>query len=302
MTHPRDPQEYDNSLKALFGREAREILPNLIEECILLDERNVELDRTMLRPDLVYTVDYKGEPHTLNMELQTRAEKTIDIRVLRYHVGLLAKYGLPVLSVILYPFETTLPEPPFEEKGADEVLLSLKYRDLPLWKMEAQSYVHKRAICMYTLLPAMKGVTAPMLIQALAEMKQHYDNQQFGHHLVRFGKILRRSGTLYEQDKEIVQEELRMQYAYDWFLDENEDVQERVARGEARGEIKGEIRALRQMVLDVMQVRYPSLIEQAREQVNLISDPADLRRLAIQIFAAPDEAIASWVLQTFTRQ
>ena len=56
-----------------------------------------------------------------------------------------------------------------------------------------------------------------------------------------------RSITLSESEKEEIMEELKAHYNYDWFIDENPDVQERITRGkkESRkeglkeGEVKG---------------------------------------------------------------
>ncbi|HEV2655682.1 MAG TPA: hypothetical protein VGT82_12025, partial [Ktedonobacteraceae bacterium] len=131
-------QEFDNTLKALFGKEAKEIVPRLVPGTEVVDDKNIEIDRTILKADLVYNVMRNGRPHILDMELQTGADSEIDVRMLQYHVGLLAQYRKPVITVILYPFETTIPKPPFEEKSDDEVLLSLHYRVLALWKLEAQ--------------------------------------------------------------------------------------------------------------------------------------------------------------------
>jgi hypothetical protein len=59
--------------------------------------------------------------------------------------------------------------------------------------MEAQPIVDEHAVYLYTLLPAMKGVTAALLKQALKEMKRYYTRYQFGHHLIRFHRIMERS-------------------------------------------------------------------------------------------------------------
>jgi hypothetical protein len=286
----RNPQEFDNTLKALFGNEAKEILPHLIPEAELIDDKNVEIDRTLLKADLVYNILYRGEPHILDMELQTAADARIDTRVLQYHVGLHAKHKKPVITVIMYPFETTIPEPPYLEMSGNEVLLALYYRVLALWKLEAQKFVQERAICMYTLLPAMRGVNAAMLIQALHEMKEHYTRQQFGHHLIRFKRIAERSKTLLERDKQRVEEEIRMYMAYDWFIDENPDVQERVA--------KKEIEVLQQMALDAVDSRFSSLTALARQRIPLIQKPDILRQLVKQLFTAPDEAEVQHLLNT----
>ena len=104
---------YDRTLKALFGDEAAEILPQLLPGTELLHDQNIEIDRTTLKADLVYNTHYKRLPHILNMELQTDEDDKMHLRLLQYHANLLEKYEKPVLSVVLYPFERKVPIPPF---------------------------------------------------------------------------------------------------------------------------------------------------------------------------------------------
>ena len=279
-------QEFDNTLKALFGNEAREIVPRLVPGTEVVDDKNIEIDRTILKADLVYNVMRNGRPHILDMELQTGADSEIDIRVLQYHVGLFAQHRKPVITVILYPFKTTIPKPPFEERSGEEVFLSLHYRVLAVWEMEAQRFVDEGAVCLYTLLPAMQGANALLLIGALREMKAHYTRQQFGHHLIRFRRIMQRSKAMSEQDKKLVEEELRMHMAYDWFLDDNPDVQERVEKGELRGELHG----LQRSVLKILKRRFPPIVDLAQQRVVAITDQDELDALIDQLLVATDEA------------
>jgi hypothetical protein len=259
----------------------------------VVDDKNVEIDRTILKADLVYNIHKDGRPHILDMELQTSADSTIDVRVLQYHVGLFAKHKKPVITVIMYPFKTTIPRPPFEERSGDEVLLSLHYRVLALWELEAQRFVDEGAVCVYTLLPAMQGANAPMLIQALGVMKEHYTRQRFGHHLIRFRRIMQRSQTMSEQDKKRVEEELRMHMAYDWFLDDNPDVQERVVKGEHRGEFRG----LQKSALRIIKQRFPSLAEPAQKPIVQINDQDELEQMIDQLLVVANEAEARKLLK-----
>jgi hypothetical protein len=297
---------YDGTLKALFGSDAAEILPILLPGTELLHDQNIELDRSQLRADLVYNILYDRLPHILNMELQTDEDTKMHLRLLQYHTNLHVKYELPVLSVVLYPFELNIPEPPYQELSGDRVLLNWEYGVIALYRQEAELYRRKQAFCMYSLLPAMKGVNAEMLIQTLQEMKQYYPTEAMKHHLDRFWKMLQKSITISPEDKERVEEELRMQF--DWFIDTVPEVIERVqqaekrgeakgeakgeARGEAKGKVAGELQALRQMVLDVVQVHFPSLLLFAQTQVNVITQPVQLRKLALDLMQAQDEATA----------
>src|SRR5579859_2111284 len=136
--------------------------------------RSATVVRLNIRADLVYRILYNGKRCILNMELQTNADSNMSFRMLVYHVELYGKFGLPVISMVMYPFEGSVPEPLFEEKAGDEILLSFPHKVLKLWTLEADTYLRRRVVSMYTLLPAMKGITASMLLQAISEMEQAY--------------------------------------------------------------------------------------------------------------------------------
>ncbi len=293
-------QAYDSALKSLLGDEGAEILPNLLPGSTFISEQNIEIDRTTLKPDLVYTIEYGGEPHILNMELQTDADGEMALRLLKYHVGLHDKHRLPVISMVMYPFETSIPTSPFQEKSGEEVLLSLHYRVLPLWRLEAHPFVRDHVVCMYTLLPAMKGINASMLLQAIEEMKQYYKEPKLGHHLLRFRTILRRSKTLSEQEKQEVEKQLQ---TFDSLLDTDPYIQEQKALerslGITLGKELGRIQELQQMLLETVEERFPSLVQLAQQKTKQNMKPEVLRQLVKHVIAAPDEVTVHKLLNTF---
>ena len=290
-------QPYDRALKSLLGDEVAEILPILLPGSEFVGEQNIEIDRTTIKADLVYNVQYRGNPHILNMELQTDTDNEMAIRMLRYHVGLYDKHRRPVISMVIYPFETSIPESPFRETSGDEELLRFHYRVLPLWKLDAQQFVRDHVVSMYTLLPAMKGASAPLLLQAIEEMKQRHKEAQLGHHLVRFRTILRRSGTVSLQDKQEVEDHLDY---YDSLLDQDPYIQEQKALervlGRNEGIYEGRIQELQQMLLEVVEERFPSLAGLAQQKVKQTLRPEVLRQTVKLMFAAPDEATARRLL------
>src|SRR5690348_6734134 len=72
---------------------------------------------------------------------------------------------------------------------------------------------------------------------------------------------------------------------YDNLWDQSAIIQQMRAASEEKGEIK----ALRNTVIDTVQVRFPSLLDIAQHTVHSISDAAKLRQLNIQILTTPDE-------------
>ena len=141
---------------------------------------------------------------------------------------------------------------------------------------------------MYTLLPAMKSITASMLVQAIVEMEQAYTGEHLRRHLRRFRTILRRSRTLSAQDKQIVEDRMR---SYDSLLESDPEFQQRMA--------EGEIRSQQRLLMVFVKARFPTLVEQAQQKVVQLHQENDLSRLAELIASAPDEKIARWVLDSF---
>ncbi len=88
-----------------------------------------------------------------------------------------------------------------------------------LWELDAEPIVKKHITSLYTLLPTMRGAKPDLLSQALKEMAQRYTRQQLDKRIIWFGFIMLRATTMSDEDKQIVEEELRMQYRYDELID-----------------------------------------------------------------------------------
>lgn len=282
-------QPYDSALKGLMDTHASEIIPQLIPNTQVIEEKTVEIKRENMRADLVYLVQHQGKPHILNIELQAGHDSDIEIRILHYHVDLHSTYRLPVLSVILYLFETALPIPPYREMSGEKILLALDYQAIAAWKLDAQFYVREGIIGMYTFLPAMQNADTSLLLQAVHEMEKHYNRRQFGLHVTRFKHILQRSTTISEYDKQYIMEELRMEY--DSLIDESPDVKKRVA--------KGAIKELQATVLEAVREEYPTLVPLAQQRVTGIQKINELRKLVRLIYKAPDEETVRWLLDNY---
>ena len=309
-------QPYDNALKALMEDHAVEVIPEFIPEAAVVIEQSNEIKRENLRADLVYLIHYRNQLHVLDMELQTDRDSDMPARMLRYHVDLHLAYSLPIISVVLYLFETTIPTSPYKEESGDEEILIMHYRVIALWTLDAQEYVERGIISMYTLLPGMKGVNASLLIEAIEAMEGRYTQPRLlARHLARFKTILNRSRTLSEEDKQRVENYMQ---AYDSLIDQDPYFQQRLANkaeemaaGMVAGKVEKvaakraaekELQVLRQVVLEAVDDRYPSLLELAREKIVLIRRPDALRLLVKQIYKAPDETTARWLLDTLSLQ
>jgi len=177
--------------------------------------------------------------------------------------------------------------------------LTFHYRVIALWTLDARKYVEKRAVAMYTFLPGMKGANVALLKEAIDGMKQRYTQKQLARHLTRFRTILHRSTMLTDADKQLVEDYMQ---SYDSLLDSDPYIQRKIAEKAAEQAAKqateGEIRALQQVALEAVEEQFPALVDQARERVVHIKQPDLLRLLVKQIYKAPDENTARWLLET----
>lgn len=320
-------QPYDSSIKGIFEEDAASILPNLIEGVELVEVLDIEILRTPLRADSVYRVQYKKRPHTLQLEFQSGPDEDMAYRLAEYHTYLLRKYRLPVLSVVLYLFETSIVESPLREKSVDEELLTLHFRVLPLWKLNARNYIERQEISMYPMLPTMENVDKQTLLQAVEELIKYYenDNAPLARRLLWFGILLRRSQTVSPEDKQVVQERLKM---YDDLLEKDAFVQRQkelgrelgweegrekgreegreLGREEGReqgkeegreqGKEEGAIQASQKILVDFVKIRYPSLVELAQQKAEEIDNASVLQEVIKIIFAVSNEETARALL------
>jgi len=67
------------------------------------------------------------------------------------------------------------------------------------------------------------------------------------------------------QEKQIVEERLSM---YDSLLDNDPEIKERLTRAEARAKLQGQQEA----IVDMVEIRFPELLELARQHVSQLND------------------------------
>lgn len=344
-------QVYDNVIKRCFERHMKDIIPFLLEEKDLakeddrkktiqkirplteIEEMNIEALIPPRRNDRVYRAPYKGKMHIVEVEIETSPDSIMEVRSLIYHALLMEKYyGEPIMSFILYPFHMPIAHSPLEGRNGDGEAVTFHFRVLPLWRFDAHAYFTRRVLCMFALLPAMKGATRDMLLQALDLMVQYYRDQQDENGLreefLCFGILLRRAAILSPAEIEEVTQKMVL---YDPFIMEDphfggiirqkaEEAWEEAwgkawvkgkaegwakgeaegrAKGEAEGKIEGKIETLtafRHTVQASVKERFPALAG-SLEQAVWPGTVEELGLLAMKLATAADEAAVLSILQ-----
>lgn len=303
-----DAQPFDNLTKALFGLDGAKIIPELLTGAEVMDARNIEIDRSKLKADLVFKILYKGLVAILNLELQSGADSNIGARLFQYLAGLHEFYKeLPILCVVIYLFRCQVEMPPYIIECADKRSIVFNYDVIRLWEVESEWILKRRIIPLYILLPGTKSPKVDLLKQALHEMAQVYDRPQLAYRFVWFYQILRRTDTMSEEDKQVIEKELRMQFNYRELVKDDPIIQELFAKhkaegrveGRAEGEARGEARGIRKSILSILNARFPALAvtPQAQQAVASIEDPEKLDQVLQALVVASDEQTVRRVLK-----
>jgi hypothetical protein len=290
-------QPYDNSMKAILKEDAADIVPQLLPGAIFVDVLDIEVLRSALRVDRVYQIYYQDRPHILHLEFQASSDKEMAQRLLFYHVGLWRDYKQPVISMVIYLFNAQMPTSPLLELSGNKRIITFHYHVLALWTLDAREYVQQHRLSMYTLLPAMGHADAHVLLQALEELVEYYKDSEakLARRLLWFGTFLKRADTVTLEDKQKVR--LRLD-VFDKLLEENDFVLKQRALGEEQGKIDGEVEASQQILLDILQTRYPALTEHIRTRVLQTRQVEKLREAIKLIVNTSDEQNAHLVLDS----
>jgi predicted transposase YdaD len=313
-------QPYDTSFKAFLDKVTLELLSFLLGEEIIFAQ---ELKETLfkqesikppLRVDCAYLVHTRERqadgPFVLHLEEETAPNEEVEGRLAEYAIMLYRKYRLPIVQLLLCPFETkNLPEPPFQIKRGQEVRTWHHYEVVALWQREARERLERKQVRLYALLPTMKGITAELLIGSLREQRAFYaDNEsQLCEHLLWFDALLGRTTLLTAEDKRRVQYVMLNEFR--GLLDEGYFVQlrheegrqeglaEGIAKGREAGLEAGLVEGLQEALLTATELRFPGLLDLAQEQVKRVSKPEALRFALKGVKVAPSEESARLLLE-----
>lgn len=299
--------------KLLIEDQEREMLPQFWPGVEYIETKDIEVIRSPLRVDRVYIVRYKKRKHVFHLEFETSSSNEMGYRLPEYHTYFRRKYKLPVLSIVVYPFQTTVVESPIEEKSGRETLMSFKFRTLCLWKLNAEDFVQKQLFRMYVLLPTMQGANELLLRQAIDELVAHYhqNDGRLAREFLWFTLMLRRTKMVLPGVKHRIEEKISM---WDNLIAEDPKLKqwfdtkylEGKAEGEIAGEAKGEAKgraeglaALRSAILNTLKLRFPRLVGETWIAIDTIDSFDTLGQLLAEFAVAPDEATARRALEAY---
>ncbi|GHO92996.1 hypothetical protein KSF_030440 [Reticulibacter mediterranei] len=207
------------------------------------------------------------------------------------------EHNLPVISIVIYLFETQMVISPFLMEGGDGIITTFHFRIIPLFQLKAEKYIHEHIVCMYPLLAAMEGANSQLIKTATDELSEvyHDDAATLGDFFAYMLILLERTGTMTQLEKAKTREALSM---YDNLWDQSAIIQQMRAASKQEGREEGEVKASRNNIVSVVRARFPRLTNLAQQKVAQMSDIEQLNSLLVQVSTATDEAKVRALLTT----
>lgn len=283
-------QMYDSSLKTWISQQPSTILPVLLPGTTYEATLNVEVVPPAMRVDKVFKVLYHGEEHVLDVEFESGRDSQLKSRLLVYNAKLYHDHGLPVLTIVMYPFSTTVAKSPLRILSQKKPILTFHFKTLPLFRLDAEEIVRQQHACMYPLVPAMQNVDADLMYHVMQELTEiHRDDKETLHQQYTCIQVLlNRTRTITRAEKVKIKGRLHM---FQELFDESPLIQEIRKTSLEKGiqqERLESIQHLQMLIVNAVQDRYPDLAAFAQQQVSHFSKPEKLDKIILQLMDKPD--------------
>jgi len=288
------PQVYDTTFKDWISQQTPAILPVLLPGARYEATLDVEIILPVMRVDKVFKILYHGKEQILHLEFQAGYDSQLKSRLSVYNAVLYHKHGLPVITIVVYPFKVTKAVSPLRVPK----ILTFHFKTLALFELDAEDLVRQHRTAMYPIVPTMQNVHANLIDQIIQELEELYrdDEVTLSQQIVWLKLLLERTDTIPSiEEKERIEKRLSM---FDQLFEESPMIQ----KLRQQSFEQGEIHALRRILVSVTRTRYPDLAEFAQQQASHFDNSGALELLVQQVATAPDAGTVRWLLASDTEK
>ncbi len=289
-------QQYDTTFKDWIRKAAPDVLPLFLPGAVYEDTLDIEIIKPAMRADKVFKIRFpeQDREYIANVEFESGTDPYITSRLLVYNAVLYHDHHLPVISMIVYPFQTTMADSPLVVSDGKKNIITFDFQRLALFRENAEHYVREHIVSMYPLLPTMQGADHVLLKRAMDELADLYRGEEgtLAEQFVWMELLLERTGTISVREKKEIQKELKM-YNSLW---ENHPKVKELRAEMAESAAKGEIKAAQRMLVGVTTARFPALAELVQQEAAKMTNVGAIELLVQKVATAASEDIARWLL------
>ncbi|MBV9229403.1 MAG: hypothetical protein JOZ18_08825, partial [Chloroflexi bacterium] len=298
---------WDDMLKRIFAARPQDFVSWLLPFATLVSPTPLEL-KTLTRTvnaDALYEVLIDGHKALFHVEFQRRPEAGMADRIWEYNVLATLAYGCPVYSFVIYLAPGgKVPGPPLT-KGLPEreQIHNFRFWDIKLWEVPFEVLRRVRMSGILPLCLLAQGGNQRHVAEAVFEDLAH-DKDLLGLALMLATIVFDREADQEWLERKIVMLEDLVSDSpfYQRILRKGEEQgmrkgeEQGMRKGKEQGMREGEEKGMREAILDVVQMRFPDLVEVAKQQLSRIQDLSLLRRTNMRIIMAESRQEAEQVL------
>ena len=277
--------DWDDSIKIYIRENAQDLITWLWKGAQVRRHLQTEYKIRTIDADSVLEIELEndGKGMLFHIEVQSTRDLTIPQRLLQYSVEANHQHDLPVYSCVIYLRDVgEVPRPPLRWHRLDgqEILrfdyLSIELAKIPIEELRATGLVGLKPLFVLT-----KGGANHSVMEEVAT--ELGEAQQFG--LLSMSKMFA-DLVFGEEDQDWIERIFAM---YTDPLAQTRTYRKLVNQGVLQG--------LQEAFLSVVDVRFPTLSELAREKVTQATKPDAINLVLKGIAAAPDETAARILIE-----
>jgi len=219
------------------------------------------------------------------LEFQRNIKAGIPLRLLEYNVLATRTHKLHVFSCVIYLIDDgTIEESPLVWELSDGTeILKFHYVSIRMWEVDPQEFTQAGREGILPLVLLTKGNATPDVVEMVIERLMTADKQGLLPITELLASLVFKDNPEYsnwlDRRFSMLRDILQETSAYQQIFQEGEDKghKDGVKEGIKEGVKEGEILGLRQLLMDILQKRFPDVVQLAAPQVNAVNDPALLR-------------------------
>ncbi len=269
---------YDESMKKFVGANPQSFIDWLHPGANFVRAFPTELQSRDIFVDALCEIALDGEPLMLHLEFQRNIEAGIPLRLLEYNVLATRTHKKRVLSCVIYLIDDgTIEESPliWELEDGTE-LLEFHYLSIRIWEVHPAKFTQPGREGILPLVLLTKGNATPDVVEMVIERLVAAGKQDLLSTTRLLASLVFKDNPAYidwlDRRFTMLRDILRDTEAYQQILQEG--VKEGEEKGRQEGVKEGEILGLRLTLLNILQKRFPDVMQLARSQVDSINNPA----------------------------
>jgi hypothetical protein len=272
---------WDFMLKKILRESPQQFVSWILKGAILSEILSVEFKRKSIYADALFRVVFCAQEILLHLEIQSSKHQKMAERLLEYSVQAYLQYGLPVYSVVIYLRKTAkVPEPPLVWKLSNgQEVLRFNFMNIELWKLSPQAILREGLDGLLPLVFFTDGAKQPEVLDEVVERLEAAHNKE----LTSLAYVL--ASLVFTDDTGRAMVKRRFAMLENLDLEKSWAYQEILQKGIEQEQQKW-LTSQRNALFNVIQMRFPELLVEARKKADQVKDPLVLQDIMLKIVAA----------------